>query len=128
MYDFNKMVQTSHNSRKLIKAFSHFHDILLSILNTSVRVSVIMCMCCTFPNFLLKFQVMLPCSKPGELYAIDSDSVNAGIPYADSFYITTHYCMSRTADNESCLAVYAQIKYRKSVWGVIKSKYSETFL
>ncbi|XP_021923999.1 GRAM domain-containing protein 1B-like isoform X2 [Zootermopsis nevadensis] len=66
-------------------------------------------------------QVMLPCSKPGELYAIDSDSVNSGIPYADSFYITSHYCMSRTADNESCLAVYAQIKYKKSVWGLIKS-------
>lgn len=67
---------------------------------------------------------MLPCSKPGELYAIDSDSVNSGIPYADSFYITSHYCMSRTADNESCLAVYAQIKYKKSVWGLIKSKYT----
>ncbi|KAJ9588882.1 hypothetical protein L9F63_017822 [Diploptera punctata] len=28
-------------------------------------------------------QTMMPCSKPGELYAIDTESVNAGIPYAD---------------------------------------------
>ncbi|XP_069702511.1 protein Aster-B-like isoform X3 [Periplaneta americana] len=66
-------------------------------------------------------QVMLPCSKPGELYAIDTESVNAGIPYADSFYVTTHYCLSRESDTESCLAVYAQIKYKKSVWGLVKS-------
>ncbi|KAJ9582476.1 hypothetical protein L9F63_003169, partial [Diploptera punctata] len=66
-------------------------------------------------------QTMMPCSKPGELYAIDTESVNAGIPYADSFYVTTHYCLSRTSDTETCLAVYSQIKYRKSVWGLVKS-------
>nr|CAD7429398.1 unnamed protein product [Timema monikensis] len=66
-------------------------------------------------------QIMLPCSKPGQLYAIDSDSVNSGIPYADSFYVTTHYCISRTGENECCLAVYCQIKYKKNVWGIVKS-------
>ncbi|XP_066997865.1 protein Aster-B isoform X2 [Anabrus simplex] len=65
-------------------------------------------------------QVMLPCSKPGHLYAIDVESTNAGIPYADSFYVTTHYCLSRVGENESCLAVYSQIKYKKSVWGLVK--------
>nr|CAD7398039.1 unnamed protein product [Timema cristinae] len=63
-------------------------------------------------------QIMLPCSKPGQLYAIDSDSVNSGIPYADSFYVTTHYCISRTGENECCLAVYCQIKYKKNVKAV----------
>ncbi|CAG2055791.1 unnamed protein product [Timema podura] len=66
-------------------------------------------------------RIMLPCSKPGQLYAIDSDSVNSGIPYADSFYVTTHYCITRTGDNECCLAVYCQIKYKKNVWGIVKS-------
>nr|CAD7604613.1 unnamed protein product [Timema genevievae] len=65
-------------------------------------------------------RIMLPCSKPGQLYAIDSDSVNSGIPYADSFYVTTHYCITRTGDNECCLAVYCQIKYKKNVWGIVK--------
>jgi len=66
-------------------------------------------------------QVMLPCSKPGELYAIDTNSVNAGIPYADSFCVSTHHCLSRTSDSETCLALYAQIKYRKYVFGLVKS-------
>ncbi|KAJ8977588.1 hypothetical protein NQ317_018356 [Molorchus minor] len=56
-------------------------------------------------------QVMLPCSKAGSLYSIDVDTLNAGIPYADSFLC-----------NNSLLSpeVYAQIRYRKSVWGVVK--------
>jgi hypothetical protein len=66
-------------------------------------------------------QIMLPCSKPGELYAVDAHSVNAGIPYADSFYVSTHHCLSRTSDNETCYAVYAQVKYKKYVLGLVKS-------
>ncbi|GLH00379.1 Uncharacterized protein GBIM_06774, partial [Gryllus bimaculatus] len=65
-------------------------------------------------------QVMLPCSKPGQLYAIDVESNNGGIPYADSFYVFVHYCLTRTGDRESCLNVFGQIKYRKSVWGLVK--------
>lgn len=71
------------------------------------------------------FQVMLPCSKPGELYAIDTHSVNAGIPYADSFYVSTHHCLSRTSDTETCFSIYAQIKYKKYVLGLVKSKYTD---
>lgn len=41
-------------------------------------------------------QVMRDCSKPGQLYSIDVSAVQGGIPYADSFYVTQHYCMSRT--------------------------------
>lgn len=40
-------------------------------------------------------QVMRACSKPGQLYSIDATSVNAGIPYADSFYVLLHYCLKR---------------------------------
>lgn len=67
-------------------------------------------------------QKMLPCSKPGEIYAIEVEASNAGVPYADAFYVTTHYCLTRGADpNTSTLAVYCQIKYRKSVWGLVKN-------
>jgi len=81
----------------------------------------------TSPNLPLTFtyfQIMLPCSKPGELYAVDAHSVNAGIPYADSFYVCTHHCLSRTSDNETCYAVYAQVKYKKYVLGLVKSEYT----
>ncbi|KAL6440711.1 hypothetical protein ACFW04_003283 [Cataglyphis niger] len=67
-------------------------------------------------------QVMLPCSRPGHLYCIDVESINAGIPYADSFSILTHYCMNNISENETSLAIFSQIKYKKSVWGIMKSK------
>ncbi|KAL1131695.1 hypothetical protein AAG570_011308, partial [Ranatra chinensis] len=67
-------------------------------------------------------QKMLPCSKPGEMYAIEIETSNAGVPYAESFYITSHYCLTRGADaGTSTIAVYCQIKYRKSVWGIVKT-------
>ncbi|XP_012526983.1 protein Aster-B [Monomorium pharaonis] len=66
-------------------------------------------------------QVMLPCSRPGHLYCIDVESVNAGIPYADSFSVSTHYCMNNISENETSLMIYSQIKYKKSVWGFVKS-------
>ncbi|KYN03970.1 GRAM domain-containing protein 1B, partial [Cyphomyrmex costatus] len=66
-------------------------------------------------------QVMLPCSRPGHLYCIDVESVNAGIPYADSFSVLTHYCMNNISENETNLIIYSQIKYKKSVWGFVKS-------
>lgn len=43
-----------------------------------------------------------------------------GIPYADSFYVLCHYCMKKTVDDSTVMSVHAQIKYKKSVWGVIK--------
>lgn len=66
--------------------------------------------------------MMRKCSKPGELYSIDVETTNAGIPYAESFGVNTHYCLSRSGENESCLAVYGQIKYKKTVWGFVKGK------
>ena len=66
---------------------------------------------------------MLPCSRPGHLYCIDVETINAGIPYADSFSVLTHYCMNNVSENETSLVVYSQIKYKKSVWGFMKSKF-----
>lgn len=65
-------------------------------------------------------QNMRQCSREGSLYSIDIESVNAGIPYADSFSVFLHYCLSRTMDDHTVLSVHAQIKYKKSVWGVVK--------
>lgn len=62
-------------------------------------------------------------TNPGEIYAVQVDTVNAGIPYADSFYVQLNFCMARVSQNESKLSVFAAIKYKKSVWGLIKSKW-----
>uniref|UniRef100_A0A182JL53 Uncharacterized protein n=1 Tax=Anopheles atroparvus TaxID=41427 RepID=A0A182JL53_ANOAO len=65
-------------------------------------------------------QVMRKCSLPGQLYSIDVTAVQGGIPYADSFYVTQHYCMSRTVDNHTVFSVHAQVHYRKSIFGFVK--------
>ncbi|XP_063705652.1 protein Aster-B-like [Culicoides brevitarsis] len=65
-------------------------------------------------------QWLRQCSREGSLYAVDIESVNEGIPYADSFSVFLHYCLSRTMDDHTVLSVHAQIKYKKSVWGVAK--------
>ncbi|KAF3428069.1 hypothetical protein E2986_09009 [Frieseomelitta varia] len=66
-------------------------------------------------------QIMLPCSRPGHLYSIDVESVNAGIPYADSFSVLIHYCIMSISESETSIVIYAQIKYKKNVWGFVKS-------
>lgn len=65
-------------------------------------------------------QIMLPCSRAGLLYAIDTDAVNAGIPYADSFSLTVHWCLRKVSETQSSIEVYGQIKFKKSVWGLVK--------
>ncbi|XP_054272551.1 protein Aster-B-like [Macrosteles quadrilineatus] len=65
-------------------------------------------------------QVMQACSRPGELYVIEVEAVNSGVPYCDSFYVATHYCLTWTSESETTFTVHCQLKYRKSVWGFVK--------
>nr|XP_021184322.2 protein Aster-B isoform X3 [Helicoverpa armigera] len=66
-------------------------------------------------------QVMNKCSAPGVLYSIDSTSENAGIPYADYFSVQVHYCLQRRADHATELALYGHVKYKKTMWPMIKA-------
>lgn len=66
-------------------------------------------------------QVMLACTRPGYLYSIDTSSSNAGIPYADSFTVEVHYCLKKVAENITNIQVFGHVKYKKSVWTVVKS-------
>ncbi|XP_075975033.1 GRAM domain containing 1B isoform X2 [Anticarsia gemmatalis] len=66
-------------------------------------------------------QVMNKCSKPGQLYSIDSTSENAGIPYADYFSVQVHYCLTRAGHDATCLAFYGHVKYKKSMWPMVKT-------
>ena len=73
-------------------------------------------------TFYAFFQLMHQDSQPGRQYIIDIEVQNNGIPYADSFYVTVHFYLSRVSDTESRLSVIGNIKYRKTVWGLVKSK------
>ena len=48
--------------------------------------------------------------------------MNRNIPYADTFFVSCQYCMTRVAHDKSRLRITANINYRKSCWGVIKSE------
>ncbi|RZF43627.1 hypothetical protein LSTR_LSTR009224 [Laodelphax striatellus] len=66
-------------------------------------------------------QVLSKLSQPGELYIIDAETSNYGVPYADTFYVDFHYCLLKTSSKTSSLTVHSQVMYRKSVWGLIKN-------
>ncbi|XP_017054066.1 uncharacterized protein LOC108096732 isoform X1 [Drosophila ficusphila] len=66
-------------------------------------------------------QTMRECSQPGQLYSIDVRSVNAEIPYADAFVVLLHFCLRATVEEYTDVLVFAQIKFLKSVWAVVKA-------
>ncbi|KAK4317552.1 hypothetical protein Pmani_011395 [Petrolisthes manimaculis] len=65
-------------------------------------------------------QVLSPFSKHGEIYTVDAEACNAGIPYADSFFVSNHWCLTRESATETRLSVWSMVKYKKNVWGFMK--------
>lgn len=65
-------------------------------------------------------QVVSPFSKHGDIYTVDAEACNAGIPYADSFFVSNHWCLTRESATETRLSVWSQVKYKKNVWGFMK--------
>ncbi|CAH2233667.1 jg10633 [Pararge aegeria aegeria] len=62
---------------------------------------------------------MNKCSKAGALYSIECTSENAGIPYADYFSVQAHYCLARRGER-AALALYGHVKYKKTMWPLVK--------
>ncbi|XP_077985804.1 protein Aster-B-like [Glandiceps talaboti] len=60
-------------------------------------------------------------SKDGHCYIVETDVVNHGIPYGDNFYVSNRYCITRVNSTQCRLRVHCEIKYRKSVWGLVKT-------
>ncbi|XP_001360377.4 protein Aster-B [Drosophila pseudoobscura] len=66
-------------------------------------------------------QTLRDCTRPGQLYSIDATSVNADIPYADSFMVAMHLCLRGTPEGHTKILVLAQVKIVKPVWAVVQS-------
>lgn len=66
-------------------------------------------------------QVMLACSSPGSKYCIDIETLNSGIPYADSFSVETHFCMTSLDDEQTNIKINSNINFKKHVWAMMKS-------
>ena len=57
----------------------------------------------------------------GEEYRVEVDVSNAGVPYADAFYSHIEYCMTRVSKSSSHLRIAGCIKFRKSLFSVMKN-------
>ena len=53
---------------------------------------------------------------------LDTEVNNAGIPYADSFYVANRYCITKVSSKKCRLKITNEIRYKKTVWGLVKSK------
>ncbi|XP_070548700.1 protein Aster-B-like isoform X4 [Ptychodera flava] len=60
-------------------------------------------------------------SKDGQCYVIETEVVNHGIPYGDNFYVSNKYCITRVSSTQSRLRITCEIRYKKSVWGLVKT-------
>ncbi len=73
---------------------------------------------------LVRLQTLQAQSKVGKLYVVDADCSQAGIPYGENFYVHNRYCLMRVSPSRARLIVHSEIKYKKNVWGLVKSEYS----
>ncbi|XP_065184614.1 protein Aster-B-like [Sycon ciliatum] len=60
-------------------------------------------------------------SSPGKMYRVDVEVCNGGIPYGDVFCTEHRYCLTYLSRFQSHLHVGADIHYRKSCWGLVKT-------
>ena len=56
-------------------------------------------------------------------YVVNAEVRNEGIKYADSFYVATRYCLVQVGGDRTHLRVTCEVKYVKTVMGMIKSKF-----
>lgn len=69
----------------------------------------------------IETQNLVTGSRAGHAYTVSVDAITPGLPYGDAFYTHHTYCLTRVSPGECRLRIHSQIKYKKSVWGVIKS-------
>lgn len=56
------------------------------------------------------------------MYVVKTEVYNEGVKYTDAFFVATKYCMFQR-DAKTCgLRVSAEIKYIKSINGIIKGR------
>ncbi|XP_045593808.2 protein Aster-C isoform X1 [Procambarus clarkii] len=71
-------------------------------------------------SYVIEKQVIQTQTQPGQIYIVEVEAVNSGIPYADAFYIFSHYCLAREDDGRTRIIVWATVKYKKTVWGMMR--------
>ena len=57
-----------------------------------------------------------------QIYCIDTEAENSGVPYADSFIVKTHICIYAVTATTSQFLVRADIVFKKELWGFLQEK------
>ena len=50
-------------------------------------------------------QTMFSVSSPGHLYSVDVETTNADIPYADAFYVVSHFFLVKVIPSSTDIIV-----------------------
>ncbi|KAJ8316446.1 hypothetical protein KUTeg_006460 [Tegillarca granosa] len=66
-------------------------------------------------------QICLKQSPSGSYYVIDVECTCPGIPYGDTFMVVNRYCLSKVSKSKCRLKVSSEVRYKKSVWGLVKT-------
>ncbi|RDD40844.1 GRAM domain-containing protein 1B [Trichoplax sp. H2] len=69
-----------------------------------------------------ELQKLSELSRKGHIYIVDCEVYNSpSIPYGESFYTQERFIVTRISHNKCRLRVSGGIKYKKSVWTIVKS-------
>nr|XP_022324315.1 GRAM domain-containing protein 1B-like isoform X4 [Crassostrea virginica] len=58
---------------------------------------------------------------PGTYFTVDTECSCLGIPYGTTFIVVNKYCVSKVSRSKSRIQISSEVKYKKSVWGLVKS-------
>ncbi|XP_064077576.1 protein Aster-B-like [Macrobrachium nipponense] len=72
-------------------------------------------------SYVTENQVLLSQSSPGDVYIVESEVLNSGIPYADAFSVVKHFCICRQDDAKTSVVCWASVKFKKTLWGFVKT-------
>lgn len=71
--------------------------------------------------FVFKLKKVLK-SIPNEMYVVETETRTHGVPYSDTFSVTTRFCLVRCDQNLTKLLVHASLNFSTKPNFVVKSK------
>ena len=69
-----------------------------------------------------EIQKMKAESVANQIYIIEIEIENRGVPYAESFTVFTHICLAKVNEASSRMIVKTDMVFKNEVWGFIKEK------
>ncbi|XP_014677977.1 PREDICTED: GRAM domain-containing protein 1B-like [Priapulus caudatus] len=73
------------------------------------------------PSGLPPHNLVVVKKVPNKLYMVSSEVTNGNIPYGDTFYISSLFCITSISNKRSHIVVTWNVTYVKSTFGFIKS-------